>query len=178
MPIYLAEVLTVSRLTNKVKVLILGIKRPDGLWASTLESALTLYGVRDLNVAQLVIVEMDKDDNLLSITGARNELKKALSHFTVKLVRFDSDKAEIALTKESLEYQSAELYSRTIAIARRDEAQRQQEKKLALLVELANAKIAAANRQHAALTKAWEDFNEQETRLKRSYPNAFNSSST
>lgn len=163
--IYLAEILTVTRLTNKAKVLILGVKRPDGLWENATNSEIAIYGVRDLNERQLVIVEMDKEDTLISITGAREQLKKALHAFTVKLVRFDSEKAEISLTKESLEYQSTKLYQRACEMDRRDSVQKQQEKKLDKLIDLANVKIAAADRQHAALTEAWEHLHYKEKQL-------------
>jgi hypothetical protein len=163
--IFLGEILTVARLPNKAKVLILATKRPDGLWESSSKGESTLYGVRDLNERQLVIVELDKDDNLIEITGAREQLKKALHAFTVKLARFDSEKAEIALIKESLEYQSIKLYQRACEMDRRDEAQKKQEKKLAQLIDLASVKIAAADRQHAALTEAWEHLHYKEEQL-------------
>lgn len=153
---YLAEVSQISRLGQKAKAILKGTKRPDGLWISVQERTIDLPYSRTWQEKQLLLVELDKNGNVDEVTHASDKLFEALRDWNLRLSRYDSEKVELELLQKSLEYQSAKLLEREEELKRREELQRTQEQTLQTLLDKAQEKIDAANKQHDALTQAWE----------------------
>ncbi|MGL4618732.1 MAG: hypothetical protein ACRCZS_06685 [Chroococcidiopsis sp.] len=165
---YIAEITSTNRLSKRAIALLLGKKRPDGMWIGVPKEEVTIHGNHALNECQLILLELDNNKNPTVITTASDRLVECLRDWSLRLTRFDSKNAEIELSKQSLEYQSLKLYQKDVELKRRDELQRQQEQKLLILQRLAQDKTDAAERQHEALKAAWEHlyYKEQQLRLK------------
>lgn len=164
---YIAEVTSTNRLAKKAIALLLGKKRPDGLWINVPNEVVTIHGNHSLNDRNLVLLELDSDRSVMVITSASDRLVECLRDWSLRLTRFDSRNADIELSKESLAYQSIKLYEKEEDLKRRDELQRQQEQKLQILQKLTQDKAEAAERQHEALKAAWEHLYYKEEQLKR-----------
>lgn len=164
---YIAEVISVNRLVKKATALLLGKKRPDGMWLSVAKEEVVIHGNHALNEKQLILLELDSDRAPMVITSAASRLVECLSDWSLRLTRFDSRSADIELSKESLEYQSAKLYQKEEDLKRRDILQRQQEQKLLSLMEKAQKKVDAAEAQNTALKAAWEHLYYKEQQLKK-----------
>lgn len=166
---FLAEVLSVGRHGYRGKARLLAQKHRDGLWKGVPAEEIVMPSSKNesLNDRQLVIVELDSDRIPVLVVNASLHLVDCLRDLALRVAMFDRQKAEIALTKESLEYQSAKLHQRDQVLKRAEEVQQTLEKKLSSLLELAQDKINAADRQHVALTEAWKHLQYKEEELKK-----------
>lgn len=166
---YIAEVTSTNRLTKKATALLLGLKRPDGLWISVKGEEVILNGTGlNLFEKQFILLELDSLRLPLVIISAREKLIESLRNWSLKVAQLDSRDAEINLVRSSLEYQSTKLYQREEDLKRRDELQRRQEQQLQILLKLAQDKADAAERQNIALKAAWEHLHYREQQLKGS----------
>lgn len=164
---FLAEVTQVSRLGQKAKAILKGVRRSDGLWVSATNRTIDLPYNRTWHEKQLLLLELNKDGSVEEVTHASDRLFEALKEWNLRLARFDSDKVELELQKKSLEYQAAKLYAREQELRKAEELQRISEKSLEELKTLADEKLQAANKQHEALKGAWEHLNYREQQLKK-----------
>lgn len=162
---YIAEVTSTNRLAKKATAVLLGQKRPDGLWIAVPTEEIVIANIRDLNERQLVLVELYGDRTLLSVSHCSDRLIECLLSWSSRLTRFDSDKADLKLMRKSLEYQSTELLRREEDLKRREEFQRIQEKSLEELKLLAEDKFNAVKAQHESLTQAWKHLYYKEEQL-------------
>ncbi len=164
---YLAEVVSMPRFGGKGKALLLAKKRPDGLWMIVPEETIVLSPNSELCDRLLILITLDVNRLPQTLVTASSALTDCLRDWSLRLTRFDSQKAEIELIRGSLEYQSTKLYQREQAFKRREELQCSQEKKLEVLVSKASSKLEAAERQHVALTEAWKHLYYKEEQLKK-----------
>lgn len=163
---FLAEVSQVSRLGQKAKAVLKGVRRSDGLWVSATQKTIDLPYSRTWHEKQLLLLELNKDGLVEEVTCGSDRLFEALQDWTLRLTGFDSDKADIELMRKSLEYQSIELLRRNEEVKRREELIRIQEKALEELKALATDKLDTARKQHQALKGAWEHLNYREQQLR------------
>lgn len=163
---FLAEVTQVSRLGQKAKAILKGVRRSDGLWVSATPKTIDLPYNRTWHEKQLLLLQINKDGLVEEVIHASDRLFEALKEWNLRLARFDSDKVELELQKKSLEYQAVKLYAREQELRKAEELQRISEKSLEELKALANEKLQAANKQHEALKGAWEHLNYREQQLK------------
>jgi len=164
---YLAEVTSMPRFGGKGKATLLAKKRPDGLWMSIPSSTIVLSPSSELCDRLLILVTLDVNRLPQTLVTASSALADCLRDWSLRLTRFDSQKAELDLIRESLQYQSTKLYQREQDFKRREELQCSQEKKLETLVLKANSKLEAAELQHVALTEAWKHLNFKEEQVKK-----------
>lgn len=162
---YIAEVIKERQFNSRAICRLLGQKRTDGLWLLVLPKDVEVNN-RDLHLKQLILLELDNDLTPLTITDSNAALVNCLRDWSLRLTRFDSQSADIELSKESLEYQALQFHQREEDLKRREGLQRQQEKKLQILVEKAEKKLVAVDRQNDALKLAWEHLHYNEQQLK------------
>lgn len=162
---YIAEIIKQRQFNSPAIARLLGQKRIDGLWLLVTPKEIEVNS-RDLHLKQLILLELDNDLTPLTITDSSAALVNCLRDWSLRLTRFNSQNAEIELSKESLEYQAVKFYQREENLKRREEMQRQQEQKLQSLVEKAEKKLAAAEAQNDALKLAWEHLYGKEQQLK------------
>lgn len=164
---YLAEVVQAQRLGQKARAKLLGVKRSDGLWIGVKQTTRELPYSKVWNEKQLVLLELDKEGRVEEVIPGSDRLFEVLREWSLRLTRFDSDKADLELKKQSLEYQAAKLFARDQELRKREELQRHQEEKLESILKLAQDKLDAAAKQHEALKGAWEHLNYKEQQLKK-----------
>ena len=162
---YIAEIISINRLTNKAKASLLGMKRPDGLWISVPKEEIALTGIREFNDRQLILIQLQSDRTPRMIASANDRLVECLLKWSVTVAALDLTSADISSTKESLEYQAIKFHKRDEELKKREEVMRIQEKKLESLLEKAQIKIDAAEVQITALTKAWKYLHYKEDQL-------------
>ena len=100
---YIAEIISINRLTNKAKASLLGMKRPDGLWISVPKEEIALTGIREFNDRQLILIQLQSDRTPRTIALANDRLVECLLKWSVKVAALDLSSADISSTKESLE---------------------------------------------------------------------------
>ncbi len=164
---YLAEVKSVARIGQKAKAQVIGKRRSDGLWIGVRESTVDLPYSRAWYEKQLVLLEINNQGTVEEVIPGSDRLFEALRDWSLRLTRFDSDKADLELMRKSLEYQSNELHRREEDLKRREELMRIQEKSMDVLKQLAQDKLNAAEKQHEALTESWRHLHYKEEQLKK-----------
>lgn len=163
---YIGEIIKTRQFNSGATCRLLGQKRADGLWMLTNPRDI-LVNSPNLNLKQLILLELDANLSPLVITDSTAALMKCLRDWSLRLVKFDSQNADIELSKESLAYQSIKFYEREEDLKRREKLQRQQEKTLENLVEKAEIKLSKAEVQNDALKLAWEHLYRKEQELKK-----------
>lgn len=153
---YLAQVIE-KPLYGKTKVQLVSQKRLDGLWAKVASEAIALSSEQNrFNQGVLVLVELNEQRQIVKIIPALDELISSFRDWVLKSAKFDGRESEIKLWRESLDYQSQQLFIREQEIERREDLLKQREKKLQLIYQAVQQRANAIEREREALKGAWE----------------------